>query len=93
MGKLIEEGVLSKIGTDTYSKIKQKVLFFLLVKILLLGYLLSLAHASYLFVTCQAFEYEFTAVKEEIDGDKAPQAEDRMYMKVSFRLYQILWIY
>ncbi|PNT46123.1 hypothetical protein POPTR_003G173200v4 [Populus trichocarpa] len=58
MGKLIEEGVLSKIGTDTYSKIKQK-----------------------------AFEYEFTAVKEEIDGDKAPQAEDRMYMKA---LYHVL---
>jgi hypothetical protein len=32
-------------------------------------------------------------VKEEIDGDKAPQAEDRMYMKVSFLLYQILWMY
>ncbi|XP_011020729.1 PREDICTED: HORMA domain-containing protein 1-like isoform X2 [Populus euphratica] len=58
MGKLIKEGVLSKIGTDKYSKIKQK-----------------------------AFEYEFTAVKEEIDGDKAPQAEDRMYMKA---LYHVL---
>nr|TKS08676.1 HORMA domain-containing protein 1-like isoform X2 [Populus alba] len=52
------EDVLSKIGTDTYSKIKQK-----------------------------AIEYEFTAVKEEIDGDKASQAEDRMYMKA---LYHVL---
>ncbi|XP_034922029.1 meiosis-specific protein ASY1 [Populus alba] len=58
MGKLIKEDVLSKIGTDTYSKIKQK-----------------------------AIEYEFTAVKEEIDGDKASQAEDRMYMKA---LYHVL---
>ncbi|KAJ6934182.1 meiosis-specific protein ASY1-like isoform X2 [Populus alba x Populus x berolinensis] len=58
MGKLIKEDVLSKIGTDTYSKIKQK-----------------------------AIEYEFTAVKEEIDGDKVSQAEDRMYMKA---LYHVL---
>uniref|UniRef100_A0A6N2JWJ9 Uncharacterized protein n=1 Tax=Salix viminalis TaxID=40686 RepID=A0A6N2JWJ9_SALVM len=58
MGKLVKEAVLSNIGTDTYSKIKQK-----------------------------AYEYEFTAVKEEMDGDKAPQAENRMYMKA---LYHVL---
>ncbi|KAJ6346971.1 hypothetical protein OIU76_003627 [Salix suchowensis] len=58
MGKLVKEGILSKIGTDTYSKIKQK-----------------------------AYEYEFTAVKDEMDGDKAPQAENRMYMKA---LYHVL---
>ena len=54
---------------------------------MLLGYLLSLALTSYIVVTCQAFEYEFTAVKEEIDGDKAPQAQNRMYIKASFLLY------
>ncbi|KAJ6428363.1 hypothetical protein OIU84_023734 [Salix udensis] len=32
-------------------------------------------------------EYEFTVVKEEIDGDKAPQVEDLMYMKA---LYHVL---
>ncbi|KAL3599438.1 hypothetical protein D5086_007356 [Populus alba] len=72
---------------SNFPDISVKVLFFLLVKILLLGYLLILTHASYLFVTCQAIEYEFTAVKEEIDGDKASQAEDRMYMKA---LYHVL---
>lgn len=39
---------------------------------------------------CQKSEYEFTIVKEEIDGqipqvfDRALQVEDRIYMKVSF---------
>jgi hypothetical protein len=37
-------------------------------------------------MTHQASEYEFTVVKEEIDGDKAPQVEDFVYMKVSFLL-------
>jgi len=37
-------------------------------------------------MTHQAFEYEFPVVKEEIDGDKAPQVEDFVYMKVSFLL-------
>ncbi|KAG6781431.1 hypothetical protein POTOM_014334 [Populus tomentosa] len=63
MGKLIKEDVLSKIGTDTYSKIKQK-----------------------------AIEYEFTAVKEEIDGDKASQAEDRMYMKALFHVLPMEYV-
>ncbi|KAJ6326261.1 hypothetical protein OIU78_013376 [Salix suchowensis] len=35
----------------------------------------------------KAYEYEFTAVKDEMDGDKAPQAENRMYMKA---LYHVL---
>ncbi|CAK7336175.1 unnamed protein product [Dovyalis caffra] len=58
MDKLVKEGVLSKTGTDAYSKVKQK-----------------------------AFEYEFTVVKEETDGEKAPQVEDLMYMKA---LYHVL---
>jgi len=39
---------------------------------------------------CQNLKYEFTIVKEEIDGqlpkvfDRALQLEDRLYMKVSF---------
>lgn len=84
MDNLVKEGVLLKTGTDAYSKAKQKVLIFWLVKILLLGCLFGSFFFS--FMTHQAFEYEFAVVKEEIDGDKAPQVEDFVYMKVSFLL-------
>lgn len=90
MDKLVKEGVLLKTGTDAYSKVNQKVLIFWLVKILLIGYLLGSFFFS--FITHQTLEYEFTVVKDEIDGDKAPQVEDLVYMKVSFLLNLIVWI-
>ncbi|MCI28065.1 HORMA domain-containing protein, partial [Trifolium medium] len=58
MDNLVKEGVLSKIGNDTYAIIKDK-----------------------------KSEYDFTIVKEEIDGqmppvlDRALPAEDLIYMK------------
>ncbi|XP_068474468.1 meiosis-specific protein ASY1 [Phaseolus vulgaris] len=61
MDKLVEEGVLSKIGKESYAINKDKNL-----------------------------EYEFTIVKEEIDGqlpkvfDRALQLEDRLYMKALY---------
>ncbi|KAL9332792.1 hypothetical protein ACSQ67_002402 [Phaseolus vulgaris] len=61
MDKLVEEGVLSKIGKESYAINKDKNL-----------------------------KYEFTIVKEEIDGqlpkvfDRALQLEDRLYMKALY---------
>ncbi|KAJ6341294.1 hypothetical protein OIU78_009465 [Salix suchowensis] len=42
---------------------------------------------AYSKVNQKTLEYEFTVVKEEIDGDKAPQVEDLVYMKA---LYHVL---
>ncbi|TXG56054.1 hypothetical protein EZV62_017367 [Acer yangbiense] len=59
MGKLVEEGFLSKTGKDTYTINKH-----------------------------EKFDYEFTLVKEEMDGvslgDKTPQAEDPIYLKALY---------
>ncbi|QCE13096.1 meiosis-specific protein HOP1 [Vigna unguiculata] len=61
MDKFVEEGVLLKIGKESYAINKDKNL-----------------------------QYEFTIVKEEIDGqlpkvfDKALQVEDRLYMKALY---------
>lgn len=51
------------------------------------GVLLKTGTDAYSKAKQKAFEYEFPVVKEEIDGDKAPQVEDFVYMKA---LYHVL---
>ncbi|KAJ6702227.1 CYSTEINE PROTEASE FAMILY C1-RELATED [Salix koriyanagi] len=51
------------------------------------GVLLKTGTDAYSKVNQKTLEYEFTVVKEEIDGDKAPQVEDLVYMKA---LYHVL---
>lgn len=51
------------------------------------GVLLKTGTDAYSKAKQKAFEYEFTVVKEEKDGDKAPQVEDFVYMKA---LYHVL---
>nr|XP_034930444.1 meiosis-specific protein ASY1-like isoform X6 [Populus alba] len=51
------------------------------------GVLLKTGTDAYSKVKQKAFEYEFTVVKEEMDGDKAPRVEDIVYMKA---LYHVL---
>ncbi|KAH8522497.1 hypothetical protein H0E87_003221 [Populus deltoides] len=51
------------------------------------GVLLKTGTDAYSKAKQKAFEYEFAVVKEEIDGDKAPQVEDFVFMKA---LYHVL---
>ncbi|KAK2389282.1 REF/SRPP protein [Trifolium repens] len=69
MDNLVKEGVLSKIGKDTYAIIKDK-----------------------------KSEYDFTIVKEEIDGqmppvlDRALSAEDLIYMKALYHTLPMAYV-
>ncbi|KAG6653923.1 meiosis-specific protein ASY1 [Carya illinoinensis] len=69
MAKLVEEGVLSKTGRDSYAINKQR-----------------------------DSSYEFTMVKEEIEGQvvpvggKIPQVEDHMYMKALYHALPMKYI-
>jgi len=94
MDKFVEEGVLLKIGKESYAINKDKVDFFLNwpspLPIFLVLVIHSLINLFLMKLQRQNLQYEFTIVKEEIDGqlpkvfDKALQVEDRLYMKVRF---------
>lgn len=97
MDKFVEEGVVSKIGKESYAINKDKVDFFSQLTFDLYPYLFflvqllhSLINPFLMKLQRQNLEYEFAIVKEEIDGqlpkvfDRALPVEDRLYMKVSF---------
>lgn len=101
MDKLVKEDFLSKYGRDTFSINKKRVgcSYQLIFKFIPWSFpWLSFPHPSLSTKPqLQAVDYEFSAVKEEMDGqgvpvgDKAPKSIDEDYMYMKVRLFKLWW--
>lgn len=99
MDKLVVEGTLSKTGGDTYI-IKKVLVSLLFIQFQVhIFFLWSQTNCPPEILTMQKSDYEFTVVKQEINGqailvgDKTPKSNDHMYMKVIVMPALIIIVY